>query len=137
MNVSSAGQLAIDFDNLMFEKNFDGVEAYRQSKLALIMFTLDLAEELKQDNITVNSLHPGTYLNTKMVTNAGIKPWGKPEEGAEAEAFLAIAPELEGITGKYFDGKKEATPLAQAFDETVRRRLREVTEALIAERIKL
>lgn len=131
VNVSSAGQKAVNFDNLMFEENFDAVDAYRQSKLALIMFTFDLAEELKEEEITVNSLHPGTYLNTKMVTNAGIRPWGKPEKGAEAEVYLATSPELSGVTGKYFDGKKEARANAQAYDAAVRKRLKEITLKLV------
>src|SRR3954447_8025895 len=108
VNVSSAGQAPIHFDDIMFEKNFNGMEAYCQSKLALIMFTIDLAEQLKNEKITVNSLHPGTYLDTNMVRNSGVTPWGKPETGADAEVFLAISPELENVTGKYFDVKKEA-----------------------------
>lgn len=130
INVSSAGQLPLDFNNLMFEKNFDGVNAYRQSKLALIMFTIDLAEELKDEGITVNSLHPGTYLNTKMVRNAGIKPWGEVDSGADAEVFLATSPELEGVTGKYFDGKKQAEPLTQAYDKKVRNQLKDISYQL-------
>lgn len=131
VNVSSAGQRNIDFNNLMFEKNFDSTDAYRQSKLALIMFTMDLAEELMQDNVTVNSVHPGTYLDTNMVRNSGIKPQGKPEDGAEAEVFLATSPELQDITGKYFDGKTEAKPLAQAYDKKVREKLEQITLDLI------
>lgn len=123
VNVSSAGQRAIDFNDVMMEKNFDGVAAYCQSKLALVMFTIDLAEQLKQENITVNSLHPGTYLNTNMVRNSGITPWGNAETGAEAEVFLAVSPQLEGVTGKYFNVKKEARADAQAYDVKARKQL--------------
>ncbi len=126
VNVSSAGQYPINFDDIMFEKNFDAVNAYRQSKLALIMFTIDLAEKLKGENITVNSLHPGTYLETKMVTEAGITPMGKPETGAEAEYYLAESEELEGVTGKYFNVKKEARADSQAYDKTAREKLRKI-----------
>lgn len=123
VNVASAGQHPIDFDDVMLEENFDASRAYSQSKLALIMFTFDLAEKLKDENITVNSLHPGTYLNTKMVRESGIDPRGEPKEGAEAEVFLGTSELLQGVTGKYFDGKTEARANAQAYDEQARKRL--------------
>ncbi|HKK45046.1 MAG TPA: SDR family oxidoreductase [Balneolaceae bacterium] len=123
VNVSSAGQQPIDFDDVMLEHNYSATRAYRQSKLALIMFTIDLAEKLKDDNITVNSLHPGTYLNTKMVREADINPLGKAETGADAELYLATAPELENVTGKYFDRKKESRALDQAYDHEAREKL--------------
>lgn len=127
VNVSSAGQSPIDFDDIMLEKNFDGVRAYSQSKLALVMFTIDLAEELKQENITVNALHPGTYLDTNMVREAGIAPLGTAASGAEAEVYLATSPELKDVTGKYFNVKKQARASAQAYDAKARQRLREIT----------
>ena len=123
VNVSSAGQAPINFDDIMLEKNFNGVTAYRQSKLALIMFTIDLAEKLKHENISVNTLHPGTYLDTNMVRNSGVTPWGKPETGADAEVYLAISPALENVTGKYFDVNTEAKANTQAYDEKARKRL--------------
>jgi NAD(P)-dependent dehydrogenase (short-subunit alcohol dehydrogenase family) len=124
VNVSSAGQSPINFDDIMFEKNFNGVTAYTQSKLALMMFTIDLAEQLKHDNITVNALHPGTYLDTHMVNEAGIKPLGTAQSGADAEIYLATSPELKNITGKYFNVKGEAKAHAQAYDADARKRLR-------------
>lgn len=130
VNVSSAGQSPINFDDIMMEKNFDGVTAYCQSKLALIMFTIDLAAELKKDRVTVNALHPGTYLDTNMVREAKIKPLGKPESGADAEIYLATSPELKNVTGKYFNVKKEANANSQAYDEKARKRLKEMTLVL-------
>lgn len=123
VNVSSAGQYPVDFDDIMLEKNFDASRAYSQSKLALIMFTIELAGKLKGKNITVNSLHPGTYLDTNMVRRAGITPWGEPESGADAEVYLAISESLEGVTGKYFDVKKESKADRQAYDKQARERL--------------
>lgn len=123
VNVSSAGQYPIDFDDLMLEKNFNPGRAYSQSKLALIMFTFDLAEKIKDENITVNSLHPGTYLNTKMVRESGIDPLGKPQDGADAEVFLAVSESLEGVTGRYFNVKAEAKADAQAYNSQARKRL--------------
>lgn len=130
VNVASAGQRPVNFDDVMLEKNFNGVHAYSQSKLALIMFTIDLAAQVKNKDITVNSLHPGTYLDTNMVRNAGVTPLGKPETGADAVTLLAVSPQLEGITGKYFNVKTEAKADAQAYDTNARRRLWELSEQL-------
>ena len=66
------------------------------------MFTIDLAEKLKDDGVTVNSLHPGTYLDTNMVRRSNITPWGKPETGADAEVFLAVSDKLGGVTDLSF-----------------------------------
>lgn len=126
VNVSSIGQHPIDFDDIMLEKDFDSFRAYRQSKLALIMFTIDLAEELKNENITVNSLHPGTLLNTNMVRRSNINPMGEPETGADAEVFLAISESLNGVTGKYFDVKTETKAHPDAYDKEKRKRLEEL-----------
>lgn len=127
VNVASAGQSPIAFDDFMLEKNFDGVTAYMRSKLALIMFTMDLAAELKEDNVTVNCLHPGTYLDTNMVNEAGIQPHGTAQSGADATVFLATSPELIHVTGKYFHVKKEAKANAQAYDMNARKQLRTIT----------
>ncbi|HSD62139.1 MAG TPA: SDR family oxidoreductase [Ignavibacteriaceae bacterium] len=123
VNVSSAGQHAIEFEDIMLEKNFSSVTAYSQSKLAIIMFTFDLAEKLKDENITVNSLHPGTYLDTNMVRRSGINPLGKAEMGADAEVFLATDKSLNGVTGKYFNSKSEAKAHHQAYDKEARKKL--------------
>jgi NAD(P)-dependent dehydrogenase (short-subunit alcohol dehydrogenase family) len=60
VNVASLGQAPLDFDDVMLTKAYDGVRAYSQSKLSQIMFTIDLAKELKGSGVTVNSLHPAT-----------------------------------------------------------------------------
>jgi NAD(P)-dependent dehydrogenase (short-subunit alcohol dehydrogenase family) len=130
INVSSIGQSPIDFDDIMFEKKFDSVKAYRQSKLALIMFTLDLAEQLKNDNVAVNSLHPGTFLNTNMVRRSNINPLGEPQSGADAEVYLAISENLNGVTGKYFNVKNETSADADAYNRDKRKRLRELSYEL-------
>lgn len=126
VNVASAGQSPIHFDDIQLEKNFDGVTAYTQSKLALIMFTIDFADQLKNDNVMVNSLHPGTYLDTNMVHDAGIKPRGTAQSGADAEVYLAISPGLTNVTGKYFNVKNEARANAQAYDLNARKQLHQI-----------
>lgn len=131
VNVSSAGQSPVHFDDVMLEKNFDGVTAYTQSKLALVMFTIDLAEQLRDENITVNALHPGTYLDTNMVHDAGIKPLGTAQSGADAEIYLATSDDLKNVTGKYFNIKKEAKAHAQAYDAGARKKLHDLSLKMV------
>jgi NAD(P)-dependent dehydrogenase (short-subunit alcohol dehydrogenase family) len=130
VNVSSAGQAPIDFDDVMLERHYDGVEAYCQSKLAQVMFTFDLAEELDGRGATVNCLHPGTYMPTKMVRAAGVRPVTALEDGVKATLRLVADPELEGVTGRYFNGLREAEPHPQAREPEARRRLRELSDRL-------
>jgi NAD(P)-dependent dehydrogenase (short-subunit alcohol dehydrogenase family) len=130
VNVSSAGQAAIDFDDVMLERHYDGVQAYGQSKLAQVMFTFDLCHELRDTGVTVNCLHPATFMPTKMVLEAGASPISSLEEGTEATLRLIDDPALDGVTGRYFNGTREARAYPQAYDEDARRRLRELSERL-------
>ena len=95
-----------------------------RAKLAQILFTIDLTEELKGSGVTVNALHPASYMNTTMVRQAGVTPWSSVETGADAILNLAASPSLEGRSGRYFDGQRESRADAQAYDEKARRRLR-------------
>jgi NAD(P)-dependent dehydrogenase (short-subunit alcohol dehydrogenase family) len=131
VNVASAGQMAIDFDDVMLEHGYSGVRAYCQSKLAQIMHAFDLAEELRNDGVTANALHPGTYMPTKMVRAAGTTPATPLEDGVAATWRLAADPALDGTTGHYFSGTAEARADPQAYDPAARRRLRELSERLI------
>jgi NAD(P)-dependent dehydrogenase (short-subunit alcohol dehydrogenase family) len=127
VNVSSMGQTPIDFDDVMLERNYDPGNAYRQSKLAQIMFTIDLAAELDPAKVTVNSLHPARSMNTARVINGGFQPLSTVEEGAEATMQLAVSPELAGRTGLYYNGLVEARANAQAYDADARAQLRELS----------
>jgi len=133
VNVSSVGQQPIDFENVMLEGVYDGLRAYRQSKIALVMFTFDLAEELKESGITVNTVHPASLMNTKMVLETDYfgGTMSTVQDGAHAVEYLATSPELEGITGEYFDGQQRARANPQAYDKQARRRLRILTEQLV------
>jgi NAD(P)-dependent dehydrogenase (short-subunit alcohol dehydrogenase family) len=124
VNVSSAGQQAIDFDDVMLTRDFSGSRAYCQSKLAQIMFTIDLARELANSGVIVNALHPATYMDTSMVRRAGVTPISTVEEGADAIWQLAVSPAVAGCTGRYFSGLNEARTNAQAYDEAARQKLR-------------
>jgi NAD(P)-dependent dehydrogenase (short-subunit alcohol dehydrogenase family) len=126
VNVSSAGQQAIDFDDVMLERDYGGVRAYCQSKLAQILSTYDLAERLDGSGVTATALHPATYMPTKMVRS----PISTLEEGVEATLRLVADPELDGVSGRYFNGLREARPDPQAEDPEARRRLRELSERL-------
>ncbi|MBO0713335.1 MAG: SDR family NAD(P)-dependent oxidoreductase [Acidimicrobiales bacterium] len=130
VNVSSAGQMPIDFDDLMLERHYDGTRAYCQSKLAQIMLTIDLAEELAGSGVTVNCLHPATFMPTKMVLEAGGRVASSLEDGVEATTRLVLAPELAEVSGRYFNRTEEATANAQAYDPTARLRLRQLSEQL-------
>jgi NAD(P)-dependent dehydrogenase (short-subunit alcohol dehydrogenase family) len=131
VNVSSAGQAPINFDDVMLEHGYNGMQAYCQSKLALVMLTFDLAEELSASGVTANCLHPGTYMPTKMVLAAGVTPRDSLESGVRATARLATAPELAGVSGRYFDRLAEARAHPQAYDAQARRRLRELSNGLV------
>src|SRR5438045_2564148 len=115
VNVSSAGQQPIDFDDVMLTGGYSGARAYCQSKLAQIMFTIDLAAALQGVGITVTCLHPATYMDTNLVRRAGVRPLSTVEEGARAILNLATYPAVEGQTGLYFNGLNEAKEQAQAY----------------------
>jgi NAD(P)-dependent dehydrogenase (short-subunit alcohol dehydrogenase family) len=127
VNVSSAGQQAIDFSDVMLIHDYSGARAYCQSKLAQILFTIDLADELRGSRVTVNALHPATYMDTTMVRAAGIRPTSTVEEGAEAILHLALSPALEGRSGLYFNGMREARADSQAYDSKARELLKAIS----------
>jgi len=130
VNVASAGQQKIDFGDVMLTRGYSGTRAYCQSKLAQIMFTLDLARELEGSGVTATCLHPATYMDTTMVRQSGVTPWSSVEEGAEAILNLAVSPALAGRTGLYFNGLKEARADAQAYDAEARRKLQALSREL-------
>jgi NAD(P)-dependent dehydrogenase (short-subunit alcohol dehydrogenase family) len=128
VNVSSLGQRPIDFDDVMLTGSYDGIRAYCQSKLAQIMMTIDLAAELEGTGVTVNSLHPATFMPTKMVAS----PISTLEEGVEATSRLVRDEALDGVTGRFFNGLREAEANPQAYDESARARLRDISSRLTA-----
>ncbi|HZR89110.1 MAG TPA: SDR family NAD(P)-dependent oxidoreductase [Bradyrhizobium sp.] len=124
VKVASLGQHPIDFDDVMITKNYSGTRAYAQSKLAQIMFTIDLAEELKGTGVTVNCLHPATYMNTTMVRAGGITPVSTVEEGGAAILHLVEGDDVAGKSGLFFNGMHEAQANPQAYDAKARAQLR-------------
>lgn len=131
INVASAGQHPIDFSNLMLTDGYSGSRAYRQAKLAMIMWTMELAAELGPQGVTAVSLHPATFMNTTMVRQAWGVPMSSVAQGVAAVMNLVemgIRPELNGA---YFNGLTRASPHAQAHDAAVRRQLMERTGELV------
>ena len=127
VNVSSVGQQPIEFEDVMLERAYDGGRAYRQSKLAQVMFTIDLAQELAGKNVTANSLHPATFMDTTMVRQTGTKPMSTVDQGADAVMKLVTADEVEGESGLFFNGLDESRANEQAYDANARRKLRELS----------
>jgi NAD(P)-dependent dehydrogenase (short-subunit alcohol dehydrogenase family) len=130
VNVASAGQSPLDFSNLMLERGYDAMRAYTQSKLAQIIFTFELAERLRDTGVRVNALHPASLMDTKMVQSTFGYTMSTVEEGTEAVVRLAVSLEVEGLTGRYFDGEREARANRQAYHGEVRQKLWDFSENL-------
>jgi NAD(P)-dependent dehydrogenase (short-subunit alcohol dehydrogenase family) len=131
VNVSSLGQQPIDFSDVMLTRGYSGVRAYCQSKLAQILFTIDIAEELKGRNVTVNALHPATYMDTTMVRLSGTRPASTVAEGGGAILQLVESPALEGRSGLFYNGLRESRADGQAYDAHARKRLRALSFELV------
>lgn len=126
----------IDFDNLNGEKYYSGSDAYSLTKLCNILFTLELSFMLKNENITVNALHPGV-INTKLL-KAG---WGamgsSTSEGAKRILYLANSNEIKNITGKYFMNDKITKPANICDDENIRKKLWEISMEYLDSNLRL
>jgi NAD(P)-dependent dehydrogenase (short-subunit alcohol dehydrogenase family) len=130
--VASLGQAALDFDDPQLEGSlYEGRRAYAQSKLAQITFANELAARLGPDSgVTVNSLHPATFMPTKIVLDERGTSVDPLERGVESTLRLCIDPELAHVTGHFFDREQEARAEDQAYDPAARRRLWELSEQL-------
>jgi NAD(P)-dependent dehydrogenase (short-subunit alcohol dehydrogenase family) len=126
----------INFADLQGQQGYKGWRAYAQSKLADILFTYELARRLEGTGVTANALHPGFVATNFGRNNAGIigliirvsqLAAISPEQGAQTVIYLATAPELEGISGKYF-AKKQVVPSSEAsYDRDAAQRLWQVS----------
>jgi NAD(P)-dependent dehydrogenase (short-subunit alcohol dehydrogenase family) len=130
INVASAFHGGtINFDDVEFRRSFSALRAYRQSKLALILFTRLLAEKLKDTGVTVNCVHPGRVAtNLSREGNIFYRTFSRlfardPKRGAETSVYLASSPEVEKVTGEYFADKKIRRSSAESHDMEVARRL--------------
>ncbi|HEX4100933.1 MAG: SDR family NAD(P)-dependent oxidoreductase [Pseudonocardiaceae bacterium] len=132
VQVASAGQLPLDPADPFTEHDYDGVTAYRRSKLAQVMTTFDLAADLVGTGVSVNAIHPATFMDTAMVREAQQSPASTVEEGADAVWHLLTDPELDGVGGHYFNGTKDAQPDPQADDPAARAWLRQLSDSLLS-----
>lgn len=121
VNIASIGQSPLHFNDINLEKRYESFDAYAKSKLAQIIFGFELAEKLKDKDVTVNSLHPATLMNTNMVHDFFGRVNSTVEEGAEVVEYVAFAEETKEITGAYFNQLKEAKANAQAYDADARK----------------
>jgi NAD(P)-dependent dehydrogenase (short-subunit alcohol dehydrogenase family) len=131
VQVASAGQLALDPDDPFTENGYDGITAYRRSKLAQVMASYDLAGDFVGTGVSVNAVHPATFMDTAMVREHGQQPVSTVRDGLEAVLPLVVDPRLEGVSGRYFDGTTEAQPDPQADDPGMRAWLRSLSDALL------
>lgn len=127
INVSSIAASPLDFSDVMLERGYTSGRAYGQSKLAQVMFTIDLADELKGQGIVVHALHPATYMDTTMVRSSGTTPTSTVDEGADAVMNAVATGEP---SGSYFVGTRVRAPHRQAADAEARRQLRELSRKL-------
>jgi NAD(P)-dependent dehydrogenase (short-subunit alcohol dehydrogenase family) len=131
VNVSSIAQSAVNFDDIMMTQGFNASRAYSQSKLAIIMLTLDLAAKLPADQIAANALHPATLMDTAMVEKAGMQARATVDDGADAVMQLAVSPALAGKSGLYYNQMNEArSNVAQAYEADARARLHAIAKEL-------
>jgi NAD(P)-dependent dehydrogenase (short-subunit alcohol dehydrogenase family) len=133
VNVASVGQRDVDLDDLMMDRGYDGTEAYRRAKLALIADTFDLAAQEQRDGagVTVNAVHPAALMPTTMVREARSGTIDTLEAGLANTLRVVDGPEVAGLTGRYFEGPREGRARAQAYDEDFRARLAAKAEALV------
>jgi len=129
VNVASLGQAPLDPSDPLLERSYSGSRAYAQSKLAQIMWTIDLAASVPP-GVTVNAIHPGTYMPTGMVAEAGIPPLTALEDGVAATARLVTRTD---VSGRFFDGQREASADPTAYDPAAREYLRALTDKLLVE----
>ena len=133
----------LDLDDLQLEKGYGHpLFQYANSKLMNILFTYELARRLEGKNVTANCLHPGVVATGFGHNDRGIMDWAiriaspffiSPEKGAETSIYLAASPEVEGVSGKYFDKKKPARSTRASYDEATQKRLWELSERLVDE----
>ena len=132
----------MQFDDLMSEKNYNGNRASNQAKLALILFTYELARRLAGTGVTANCLHPGAVATDAPLKDPNLSSFARlmyslvkpfflsPEKGAETSIFLASSPEVEDVTGQYFIKKTAVRSSPESYDEDIARCLWDASEKL-------
>jgi retinol dehydrogenase-14 len=141
INVSSGAhdRARLQFEDLQSEREYQPRAVYSRSKLANILFTYELARRLKGTGVTANCLNPGVvatgmladYMGVPRTGGASASSFGaSPDRGAETSIYLATSPDVEGVTGKYFEKSRAIRSSQESYDEAAARRLWEVSERL-------
>ncbi|MEO7359562.1 MAG: SDR family NAD(P)-dependent oxidoreductase [Gemmatimonadaceae bacterium] len=128
INVASRTQSMLDLDDVLQEKSYLGQRAYSQSKLAQVMFTIDLAREIEGKGVTVIAMHPASMMDTHLVAAAGLQPRSTVDDGAIPLVNLVNAKTLRN--GQFYEGERESRAMAQAYDAAARARLRTISDSL-------
>jgi NAD(P)-dependent dehydrogenase (short-subunit alcohol dehydrogenase family) len=131
INVSSGSQTAIDFDDPMMEKGYNGGRGYAQSKLAQVMMTIDMAPALEKQGILTYSLHPATTMATTMAAKLKVKPRSTIAEGVESVVNAIVTTEP---TGTFFNELKPWKAKDQAYDAEAREKLRVLSDRLVGQK---
>ncbi len=132
INVSSIAhtRAQLAFENLNSEKHFDAYNAYAVSKLANVLFTYKLADQLKNDSVTVNALHPGV-IGTKLL-HAGFNIGGAPvKEGAATSVYLASSNEVENVSGKYFERMEDVASSDDSYNKENQKKMWNVSSQMV------
>jgi NAD(P)-dependent dehydrogenase (short-subunit alcohol dehydrogenase family) len=140
-NAHRGAKGGLDFEDLQNSRRYDQWQAYARSKLANLLFTLELAERLAGSGVTVNAVHPGVVAtewgNAEDVRGLfglalRLSRWAMltPAQGARTSVYVASAPELAGVSGKYFASSREKQPRRAALHRESARRLWEISEQL-------
>jgi retinol dehydrogenase-12 len=143
VNVSSRAHYRghVKFDDLQSQHGYNPMRAYSMSKLMNVLFTYELARRLQGTNVTANCLHPGFVASNFAVNNGWWVRLGMAfmsgrisvEEGSKCSIYLASSPEVQGISGKYFNyDTKEMRSSEESYDQTAAKRLWDVSEKLVA-----
>jgi NAD(P)-dependent dehydrogenase (short-subunit alcohol dehydrogenase family) len=123
---------SLDLNDLDYERHYDPYGAYAASKLANILFTVELAKRLRATRVTANALHPGV-IGTKLLRSAFNMQGASVQAGARTSVYLATSAEVAGVTGKYFDDCREAEPSHAVTDSALAAKLWQVTESRLAD----
>jgi NAD(P)-dependent dehydrogenase (short-subunit alcohol dehydrogenase family) len=121
------------------KRGYGVMKAYSQAKLAQVLFTYELSRRLEGTGVTVNSLHPGAAATN--IWKSSLGPFSflgnisklfliSPEKGAETPVYLASSPEVQGVTGKYYDHKREKQSSAESYDQVSAKKLWDESERM-------
>jgi NAD(P)-dependent dehydrogenase (short-subunit alcohol dehydrogenase family) len=145
VNVGTRLDTTMKFDDLQWEKRpYNGLAAYSESKLGVLHFTFELARRLAGTGVTVNAVHPGVFQSNlgktdnnnaeplwlRVITGIGRPFLASAESAAERILYVATAPEIDGVTGRYYGRQVELPAPAQTLDPAANRQLWEISARL-------